>query len=183
MHCHPKIRWRSFIPRSRRSKRLGLRAARPGIWVFRPRWDVMEDRTLLATMNWTNPAGGDWDNISNWVNAANPSDHHVPTSSDDADLGIGGVTVTVTSYVSNSVNSVTIASGTTLSLASGILTVTGGLTRRRRCCSPGQRRRLDLRPAQLRRHPDPRRYRHGPLLARASTTRLIDRSSSSSGTR
>ena len=56
----------------------------------------MEERTLLATMIWTNAAGGDWDTTSNWVNAANSSDQHVPTSSDNAEIKLSGITVTHT---------------------------------------------------------------------------------------
>ena len=93
-----------------------------------PRYELMEDRTLLATMIWTNAAGGDWDTASNWVNAANSSDEHVPTASDIAQINISGITVTHSSNTSDSVNSVTIAGGTTLSLSSGSLSITGGLT-------------------------------------------------------
>ena len=88
----------------------------------------MEDRTLLATMLWANSAGGDWDTASNWVNSANSSDHHVPTSSDNAEINVSGITVTHTSSTSDAVSSVTVASGTTLSLTNGTLSLTSGLT-------------------------------------------------------
>ncbi len=61
---------------------------------FRPALGQLEDRTLLATMNWINPAGGDWDTASNWVNSANPSDQHVPTASDNAVIDLSNITVT-----------------------------------------------------------------------------------------
>jgi len=88
----------------------------------------MENRTLLATMIWTNSAGGDWDVASNWVNSANPSDQHVPTSSDDAQINISGITVTHSSNTSDSVDSVTVASGTTLSLSNGRLSIAASST-------------------------------------------------------
>ncbi len=63
--------------------------------LFRLFGEALEDRTLLATMDWTNTAGGLWSAATNWVNAANPSDHHVPTSSDNAVVDVpGNVTVT-----------------------------------------------------------------------------------------
>jgi hypothetical protein len=67
----------------------------------------MEARTLLATMVWTNAAGGDWDVTNNWVNAANSSDHHVPTSSDDAQINTTGITVTHSSSISDAAHSLT----------------------------------------------------------------------------
>jgi hypothetical protein len=81
----------------------------------------LEDRTLLTTMLWTNASGGDWDVATNWVNSANPSDQHVPSSSDDAQIHLSGVTVTHTSSTSDTVNSLTTASGTSLVLTSGSL--------------------------------------------------------------
>jgi hypothetical protein len=95
----------------------------------------LEDRTLLATMVWTNSGGGDWDSASNWVNQADSTDHHVPTKSDDAEISLSGVTVTHTSSAPpDEVNSLTTASGTTLSLSNGSLaldttsSIAGGLT-------------------------------------------------------
>ena len=96
--------------------------------VFRPDWERMEDRTLLATMLWTNAAGGDWDVASNWVNQANPSDQHVPTASDDAQINLAGITVTHAAGSSDSVNSLTVASGTTLSLSNGTLAIASAST-------------------------------------------------------
>jgi hypothetical protein len=88
----------------------------------------MEDRTLLATMLWANAASGDWDVNANWVNQSNSSDHHVPTSSDDAQVNFSGITVTHSSSASDSINSVTVAGGTNLSLSSGALAITAALT-------------------------------------------------------
>ena len=76
-----------------------------------PRLELLEDRTLLATMIWTNAAGGDWDVTGDWVNSDNPSDHHVPTSFDGAQISVADVPVTHASGSSDSVNSLSIASG------------------------------------------------------------------------
>ena len=128
---HGPGRKNSSATRTGRPRRRGPRRL---LHLFRPAWERMEDRTLLATMLWTNAAGGDWDVASNWVNAANPSDQHVPTSSDDAEINMSGITVTHSTSASDSVNSVTVASGTTLSLSSGTLaiasasTISGNLT-------------------------------------------------------
>ncbi len=87
---------------------------------FRPALSFLEDRTLLSTMIWTNPAGGDWDTASNWVNSANPSDSHVPTAADDAVINTTGITVTVSGEVSvNSLDSeaAIVVSGGSLTLA------------------------------------------------------------------
>src|SRR5271157_3692891 len=106
-------------PRSarRRSSRVRSRS-------FLPRYELMEDRTLLSTMLWTNAAGGDWDVATNWVNQADSSDQHVPTASDDAQISTSGITVTHASSTSDSVNSLTVSSSqTTLSLSNGTLLI------------------------------------------------------------
>src|SRR5271157_2888988 len=90
-------RWRSVRKRSVRGK----------LWALWPSCERMEDRILLASMLWTNAAGGDWDLASNWVNSANSTDHHVPVSSDDAAINLSGITVTHTSSNSDAVNSLT----------------------------------------------------------------------------
>jgi hypothetical protein len=88
----------------------------------------MEDRTLLATMNSINPAGGDWDTASNWGNAANSSDHHVPTSSDDATISFTGITVTHVSGASDSANSLTSQASINLSSNSLSLAATSTIS-------------------------------------------------------
>ncbi len=95
---------------------------------FRPALSSLEDRTLLATMIWTNCTGGDWDVASNWVNSANPSDEHVPTASDDAEINISGITVTHSTSASDSVNSLTTAIGTTLDLTNSTLSIAAAST-------------------------------------------------------
>ena len=98
---------------------------------FRPALSKLEDRTLLATMNWINPAGGDWDVASNWVNSTNPSDQHVPTASDNAVIDMPDITVTHDSGT-DAVNSITsqdpiVLNGGTLSVASAS-TINSSLT-------------------------------------------------------
>jgi RHS repeat-associated protein len=111
---------------------------------YRTTLEPLEDRLMLSTLRWTNPAGGDWDTASNWVNTADPNDHHVPTASDDAQINTSGITVTHSTNVSDSIHSLTsqaalsisfgslsIAAASTigeLDFASGTLTGAGALT-------------------------------------------------------
>ena len=74
-------------------------------------------------MIWTNAAGGDWDTAGNWVNAANSSDHHVPTDYDNALINMSGITITHDDNTSDSVYMLTVASGTTLILSNGSLAI------------------------------------------------------------
>ncbi len=78
---------------------------------------------MLSTMLWANAASGNWDVTNNWVNQANPADHHVPIASDDAEIDYAGITVTFSSGASDSVNNLT--NQATLDLSSGTLNVTG----------------------------------------------------------
>ena len=96
--------------------------------LFRPGWERMEDRTLLATMIWTNSAGGDWDLASNWVNAANSSDEHVPTASDIAEINMSGVTVKHDTSAVDSVGSLTLVSGASLDVSDGSLSIASAST-------------------------------------------------------
>ena len=84
---------------------------------------VINQTVIPEVIIWTNAGGGDWDSASNWVNAANPTDHHVPTDYDRAQINISGITVTHDENTADSVNSLTIASGTTLSLSSGSVAI------------------------------------------------------------
>ena len=100
----------------------------------------LENRTLLSTISWNNPSGGDWDTASNW------SSNSVPGAGDDAVISIA-VTNPITHSLSNSdeVRSLTsqdpinISGGTlavdaastvnnTLALSGGTLTGAGDLT-------------------------------------------------------
>ncbi len=77
-----------YRPSRRQNGRIGDHALR----LF---CEVLEDRTMLSTMDFTNPAGGLWGTAANWTNAAVPTDHHVPNSTDNAVIDVAGnVTVT-----------------------------------------------------------------------------------------
>ncbi len=118
------------LPR-RRVKTIGrsrCRGARCTDWLFRPQTERMEDRTLLATMIWDNGAGGDWDVAASWVNQSNSSDHHVPTSADDAQINTAGITVTHSSNALDAVNGLSVAGGATLNLSAGTLTIAAAST-------------------------------------------------------
>ena len=85
---------------------------------FRPALSQLEQRTLLASVTWINPAGGDWDTPANWSTGA------LPGPSDDVVIEISGITVTHSSTDSDSVNSLTIsASDSTLNLSNGSLAI------------------------------------------------------------
>ena len=115
--------------KARSAKTVRRRASRSSRRNFVPHLGLLEERTLLATMVWNNSAGGDWDVASNWVNTTNPSDEHVPTSSDDAVIDLSGITVAHSSNTSDSVNSLTASSSdTTLSLSSGSLSLASAST-------------------------------------------------------
>src|SRR5271157_847894 len=119
----PRSAGRQFLGSSRQPQRsLPHPRRRKRIRVFLPNWERMEDRTMLSTMLWANPASGNWDVASNWVNQANPADHHVPIASDDAEINVSGITVTH-SAGTDTVQSVT--SSSNLTLSGGTLTVTG----------------------------------------------------------
>ena len=123
----------TFMSRVPRSRRRHQRRA------YCPMLEVCEDRTLLASMLWTNVSGGDWDLASNWVNSGDSTDHHVPIATDDAIIGLDGVSVTHVQGDTDSVNSLSITSTTaslnvsngSLAIAaassiSGSLTISGG---------------------------------------------------------
>jgi hypothetical protein len=111
----------------------------------RARLEWLEERVLLSTVDWKNPAGGDWDVPANW------STGQVPGASDDVVIDLAGITVTHSSTASDSIHSLTsqdalTISGGSLSVASnsvignnlgllgatltgaGTITVTGMLT-------------------------------------------------------
>src|SRR5262249_48301656 len=97
---------------------LTTRRRRPGLKRRRLAPECLEDRTLLAPMSGGNAARGDWDTAANWVNAGNPSDHHVPTSADDAQINIAGITVTHATSAIDSVHSLTSQNAITLNAGS-----------------------------------------------------------------
>src|SRR5208283_354746 len=86
-------------------------------------FERLEDRTLPSTVTWMNPAGGNWDNRANWSPA------NVPGSGDDAVINTtSAATITIQSGDSESVRSLTTASGDTLSITGGSLTVAANST-------------------------------------------------------
>ena len=102
--------------RSSSSRSIAARLRRVRSRSFRPLAVRLEDRTLLSTVTWINPSGGDWDTPSNWSNDA------VPGPSDDAVIDTPSITVTHSSSASDSVNSLTISSSdTTLDPSGGSL--------------------------------------------------------------
>ncbi len=74
-----------FLLSGRRARRLLFRRIPGG-----PRLEILEDRTLLASMFWASSSGGSWDVASNWTNADDPNDHHVPTLGDTAVIEAAG---------------------------------------------------------------------------------------------
>jgi YD repeat-containing protein len=82
--------------------------------------ELLEDRTLLSTLNWINSAGGDWDTPANWDAG------RVPTSADDAVINFSAITVTHSTTASDSVNNLTSLAG--LDISSGSLTVMSSIT-------------------------------------------------------
>jgi hypothetical protein len=109
-------------------KRSGLRPRqqRPKKGLL-PTIELLEDRRLLSTVNWTNPTSGSWDVASNW------STDTVPGPGDDVVIDYTGAspTVTIGSNV-ESVNSITaddplVISGGGLTIAANS-TISGGLT-------------------------------------------------------
>jgi hypothetical protein len=98
-----------FKPTSRKARRVRPRS-------FRPLPIRLEERTLLSTVSWINPSGGDWDTPSNWSTGA------LPGPSDDVVIDTAGITVTHSSSAADSVSSLTISSGdTTLDISNGSL--------------------------------------------------------------
>jgi probable HAF family extracellular repeat protein len=82
-----------FKPSSAQGRRVSPRR-------FRPLPIRLEERTLLSTVSWINPSGGDWDTPSNWSTGA------VPGPSDAVVINLPGITVTHTAG-DDSVNSIT----------------------------------------------------------------------------
>jgi hypothetical protein len=90
--------------RSTKSNR--RRGIRRTSWpIFTPRLELLEDRTLPSTVNWINPAGGDWDTAGNWQDSLGVN--RVPGATDDVVISQSGITVTHTAGVTDSVNSLT----------------------------------------------------------------------------
>ena len=77
---------------------------------------------MLTSVSWIGGATGYWDVAANWSNDA------VPTSATDVTIPTSGATVTIRAGDIESVNSLTVAAGDTLSIVGGSLTTAAGLT-------------------------------------------------------
>ena len=105
---------------TRRSRRAKRRHRRHPKWFFRPTFEAMEDRTMLATVLWMNAAGGDWEVPGNW------STDQLPEPQDDVVINAlnPGAIVTHSQNVTDTIHSLTAAAPITLS--GGELDLSGG---------------------------------------------------------
>ena len=102
-------------------RRSRLRGERRRPVALRPLLHELEDRTLLSTDTWLPTTGGDWDTAGNW------SLGRVPTASDDAVINLTSTgSVTLSSNLSDSVNSLSTNSKTTVKVQNGSLSVGAG---------------------------------------------------------
>ncbi len=101
----------------RRRPSPAARRYRPGRR-FRPRVEQLEDRLVLATVNWIG-GSGDWNGGTNWSNGTGPA------AGDDAVIDVAGVVVTHSSGL-HTVKSLTIDDSFTLS--GGTLAIDGDLS-------------------------------------------------------
>ena len=81
--------------------------------------ESLERRCLMATFHWVSDSGGDWSTAANWLNQNGMPG--VPGPDDDAVVSVAGITVTTSGSIS--VNSLTLASGSTLDVTSGSFSV------------------------------------------------------------
>jgi Bacterial Ig-like domain (group 3) len=102
------------VRKRRRQRQFAAPAAK------KPLLEVLEARTLPSTASWVNPAGGNWDTPSNWSTAS------VPGPGDDVLINLPGVTVTHSTSLTSTVDSLTLSQAT-LTL-SAPLQVTGAFT-------------------------------------------------------
>ena len=119
------LRFRHVRTRSGQTRRDRCRPGRKAVFDFQPGWDLiaLEDRTLLSSVSWINPAGGDWDTGSNWNTGS------VPGASDDVTINLSpGITVTHSQNDADSVGSLTVAGADTLSISNGSLAIESGST-------------------------------------------------------
>lgn len=108
----------------------------PGVRLYRPGLERLEDRLAPATYTWNNLAGGDWDTVSNWsVGGATATT--LPGASDDVVINNlnAGATVTHTQGSVDSVASVTATAPITLS--NGYLEVSGSFSDSNTVTFPG----------------------------------------------
>ncbi len=119
------LRLRQTHTRSRHTRQERRPFARKAVLEFQPGWDqiALEPRTMLSTVVWTNPAGGDWDTGANWSTGS------VPGASDDVTINIpAGITVFHGQTDADTVNSLTVTGSGTLSIPSGSLAIESAST-------------------------------------------------------
>jgi RHS repeat-associated protein len=104
--------WRAFLRK--------LFVAPKRRYKTRLRFEQLEDRVVPAMVKWNNANGGNWDVAQNWLGDV------VPGSGDTAVINLTGVTVTVQSGDSISVQSIGLGGSSTLSFTGGTLEVTSG---------------------------------------------------------
>ena len=86
-------------------------------------FEVLEVRRMLTTVYYVGGAAGRWDQASDWSNDA------VPTLADDVSINTAApATVTIQSGDTESVHSLTTATGDTLAITGGSLGVTANST-------------------------------------------------------
>ena len=107
--------------RSNRSAKTSQARGKRSPWrSFTPRLELLEDRTLPSTVNWINPAGGDWDTAGNWQDSLGVN--RLPGAADDVVISQSGITVSHAAGVTDSVNSLT--SQAAISITGGTLVIT-----------------------------------------------------------
>jgi hypothetical protein len=99
------------------------RARRPGqvrgqSWAYRPEVVDLESRTLLSTIAWLRPVGGDWDTPANWAGG------HVPAANDTAVIPFRGITVTHATAAADTAASLDTEAA--LDISAGSLTLLSG---------------------------------------------------------
>lgn len=101
--------------------------------------EALEPRTLLSTVSWTNPAGGDWSTAANWAGGVVPNvtqDAKItipvsgPITIDSADAAYSLTDTTASLDITDGSLSLAAASSISknLALAGGILSATGNVT-------------------------------------------------------
>ena len=84
-------------------------------------FEPLEERRMLTAVSWIGGATGYWDQAANW------STHTLPGSGDDVSIP-AGATVTIQSGDSISIDSLSTAAGSTLTMNGGSLTVNSTTT-------------------------------------------------------
>src|ERR1700730_12769991 len=96
------------------------RRRRGGELQRRPRLEVLEDRLAPTVVTWTGNGGDfNWDTATNWSTVVT-----TPSSADDVQINTTGITITHSSAIADSINSLTsqaaiVLSGGSLSIAAG----------------------------------------------------------------